>query len=91
MEDKKITLNDILPKDVKLDEILEFISQWSKINNVCFFGNFISFDDKKLENKEDDVIKEDRMLCFGDRETLAIMLGSFIEEFSRNTDEFIDW
>ena len=88
---KKLTVKDVISSKIKLDDILELIEKWSKENNVCFFGSFISFDDKKIEEKADDVIDEDRICCYGDKESLSIMLGAFVEEFGKNNEDFINF
>jgi hypothetical protein len=31
------------------------------------------------------------LICYGDRETLKIALDSFVEEFNKEKEDFINW
>ena len=69
---------------VTLENVLEIINKWSKDNDVLFHGGFVSFD-KKGE------VKEDTMVCYGDKKTLKISLDEFNKAFEAEKDEFVNW
>jgi len=77
-------------KKTTLKNVLETISKWEADNNTCFIGSFVSFK-KKLKGTEDDV-KEERMLAFGDKELLEILLKVLLVtvEKSKSKDNFIN-
>ena len=67
-----------------MDNVIKVIGKWAKENDVMFHGGFVSFD-KKGE------VKEDRMICYGDKKTLKISLDEFNKAFKADKEEFINW
>lgn len=88
---KKKTIDKIIKKIEKkktptttLDDVLNMVTKWSKDNNTCFHGMFMSFD------KTGD-IKEDRLIAFGCKECIEISLKDFIKMVKEDKEEFLDW
>ena len=69
---------------MKLNKVMDIIEQWSKENDVMFYGGFVSF-------KKNGEVKEDRMICYGDKETLKISLDDFNKAFDSEKEDFINW
>ena len=81
-----------VPK-VTINDILAVVSKWIEDNegNVCFFGDFVQFDPTKAEVSVDEHIPDDRIICFGDKETLGVMLEEFNEMFEKEKEDFVNW
>jgi len=67
-----------------LEAVLKVIHKWQEDNDVIFHGVFVSFD-------EDVDVKEGKMICYGDKETLEISLEEFNKEFRKDKGKFINW
>jgi len=72
-------------------DIIEMITRYiaSNKNDVCFVGSFIAIDPKKVEDKEEDIVKEgsDLMIAFGDKDTLRIMLNELRDVIEDEADK----
>lgn len=77
----------------ELKNIKISIEKWIKANkgNVCFVGDFVSFDKKKIKKNEEDITKDAIKFAYGDKKTLSIMLKSDIEDIKKEKEEFINW
>lgn len=73
-------------KKTSLDDVLTVIDKWSRDNDVCFTGSFISFE----KNKEAD-IKENRIVGFGDTGTMKLMLKDVVSLMKKEKGDFINW
>jgi len=70
-------------KKTTLEDVCKVIHKWQEDNDVIFHGGFASF--------EDGEVKEDRWICYGDKETLEISLEDFNKEFKKDKSKFINW
>jgi len=79
--------------EVTLNDIAALIGKWVNDNegNVCFFGSFVQFDPTKEDAGVDEHIPDDRLMCFGDKETLEIMVEEFNKMFEEEEEDFINW
>jgi len=77
----------------ELKKILKSIEKWMKANNnnVAFIGSFVAFDDEKIENNEEDVIKEDRIFAYGGKDVLKIMTDEHRKMIKEENDDFVNW
>ena len=78
---------------VTLDDIMTLIHKWVEDNdgNVCFYGDFVQFDPTKADASVDEHIPDSRLICFGDKETLEIMVEEFNKMFEEEEEDFINW
>lgn len=69
-----------------MDKIMKAIEKWMKKHkgDVSFIGSFVAFD------KDGEVI-DDRIIGFGDKETVKIALEELQEEINENKKDFINW
>jgi len=69
-----------------MDKIMKAIEKWMKKHkgDVSFIGSFVAFD------KDGEVI-DDRIIGFGDKETIKIALEELQEEINENKKDFINW
>ena len=72
-------------KKTKLEDVLEVISKWEKSNDAVFFGDFVEFD------KNGDVTDESKMICYGKKTTIDIMLKEFNLLVKKEKGKFINW
>ncbi len=74
-------------------QILKAIENWEKSEkgDVVFVGSFISFDQKKCDKDEDDCIKDDRIMAYGNREAIEIELEELKKILKEDKEEFINW
>ena len=72
---KKITI---------LKDVLKVIDKWAKNNKVCFYGDFVSFD-------KDNGVKEDRLICYGEKKVLNIMQREFGKIYKKEKGKFVNW
>lgn len=77
-------------KDKGLDNIMTAIEKWQKKNDVCFLGGFVSFDEKKMENNEDDATKDTRIIMFGNKESLKIISKDITNIIKKEKGDFIN-
>ena len=70
--------------------LLSAIDKWAKVNaeergkaGVCFIGSFVSFDGKKAENDEEDIIKDAIMVGYGGKEELELSLKELQENLRK--------
>ncbi len=79
----------------ELKDIMEAINRYAVVNknDVAFIGAFIAFDKGKIENEEEDIVKDhsDRLFAYGDRETLLTQLHTLMGLILESEDEFINW
>jgi len=61
------------------------LQKWSKDNDVCFIGSFVSFKGKDCN------IKEDRIVGFGDKKTIKCMIDGIKDEVKQEKSDFINW
>jgi hypothetical protein len=73
-----------MPKKTTLEDVLDVIKKWEKSNNVMFFGGFVSFD-------KDFNVNDDRLICYGDKESIKISLDEFNKIFKSDKNKFINW
>ena len=73
-------------KKTTLNDVLNVIKKWQKDNEVIFFGSFMEFD--KTDKCE---VKNDRIICYGDKETLKIGLDEFNKMFKEDKNKFTNW
>ena len=71
-------------KKTTLEDVLKVIHKWQEDNEVNFFGGFVSFD-------EDGEVKEDRLICYGDKGTIEISVDEFNDLLEKEKDGFINW
>lgn len=73
--------------------ILSAIDKWNKKNdgNVCFVGSFISFDEDKIEKGEDDIIKDNVIVGYGDIESVRLSLEELNAFLKIEKKDFINW
>ena len=71
-------------KKTTLEDVLKVIRKWSEDNKVNFFGGFVSFDDKGE-------VKEDRLICYGDKDTLGLSVDEFIDLLEEEKEGFVNW
>lgn len=82
-----------MPDDIQpeLSDIKEMIRRFVATNNqnVCFVGNFIAFDEGKIDKDEDDVLKNnaDLLFAYGDKKTLNLMLKELKEMVKEEADK----
>ena len=67
-------------------KMLKSIGEWEKKNegNVCFIGNFISFD---KENK----ILDGRYVGYGERKDVKVLMENIEDAFKEDKEKFINW
>jgi len=73
--------------------LLNAIDKWNRKNeeNICFIGAFVSFDQKKLEKDEDDVVMDNICMAYGYKDTMKILLNELIKRFEKDKRTFINW
>ena len=67
-----------------LEDVLKIISKWSKDNDVCFYGSFMSFD-------KDSNVDEDRLIVYGSKECIEISLEELTKFIKEDKEEFLNW
>ena len=67
-----------------LKNVLDTIHKWSKDNDVEFFGSFVSF-------KKDGEVKDGRLICYGNKETIEIAADEFSDLLEKEKSEFVNW
>jgi len=77
----------------ELKQIMDSIRKWIETNdgNVAFIGDFVSFDEKKMEKNEEDITKEDRICAYGSKEVLQIMAEEQRKMLKEDKEDFINW
>ena len=73
--------------------LLSAVDKWVKANKgeVSFIGSFVSFDEGKTKRNEDDIIKDDRMFCYGTKKIVKLVLSELKKEVDAEKGEFINW
>ena len=62
------------------------ISKWIDLNDkkLIFFGAFVSFDDNGK-------VIQDRIICYGYKKALEILIAEFKDTFDEDKKDFINW
>lgn len=71
----------------ELNNILEAIQKWIEKHdgNVQLIGSFVAF-----KGKDFDII-DDRMLAYGPKKALRIILKELDEEVEKEKEDFVNW
>jgi len=84
-----------MKRQKELQDILKAIDKWMKKNkgNVDFIADFMTFDEKKLKNKEDDVFNDSASIriAFGTKEILKMATEDTLKEIKKDKSDFISW
>jgi len=77
----------------ELKKVISTIQEWVNANEgeVSFVGSFVSFDKKKIEKDEDDVIKDAVCVGYGDKESVKLSLEELMKQLEAEKKEFINW
>jgi hypothetical protein len=90
---RKKVKDDVRIKKTTLDDIINLIRKWEEDNDyyVCYYGNFISFDQNKMKRDEKNIIKDSGMVCFGPKDDLRIMRQAFQKKYKKEKDDYVIW
>lgn len=71
----------------ELNNIFEAINKWMKKynNNVLFVASFIAFKGKDCK------VVDDRMLAFGEKDSLRLSLKGLDEGVYEDKEDFVNW
>lgn len=85
-KEKKIKVEMRSDFEKRMDNIAREISGLIKDydGEVVFHSSFVVF------NKEGDV-EDDRIFCFGDKDTLKISIDDILEQIEKEDDDFVNW
>jgi hypothetical protein len=77
----------------EFENLLSAIDKWQKINKgqVSFIGSFVSFDVKKIEKEEDDCVKDDLIVAYGDKKSVKIAVNELKRMVDEDKTDFINW
>jgi len=79
----------------ELQDIIESIHRYAVVNknDVSFIGSFIAYDQRKLEQGDKDIIKDDadQFFAYGNKRELLTQLHILMGMILEDESDFINW
>ena len=69
------------------------INKWINKNkgNVSFVGSFVSYNVNKIKRDNEDVVKDNIIIGFGDKKEVAIQIKGISKELKKSRGNLINW